>query len=301
MPRYLVSGAAGFIGSNLVLTLQAEGAEVVAVDSFRTGARANLAGFQGECLQSDVAEGGTIPPGPYDAVFHLGDITDPRHGDDAEVLRKNVAGFTRMLSIARASQCRLVYASTAGLYGNGPTPMREDQPLQVLTAYGESKRQMDALGAEASREIPVIGLRYFNVYGPREGAKGRAASMVFHLYHQIKKGSRPRLFEWGEQKRDFVYVKDCVAANLCALRAPSGVYNVGSGVAATFNEMAACVGRAMQREQAPEYFASPYQDASYQNNTHSDTRLAAERLGFKARWSLYDGILDYVKWLDSQS
>ncbi|MBY0370959.1 NAD-dependent epimerase/dehydratase family protein [bacterium] len=301
MARYLVSGAAGFIGSNLVLALEEQGNEIVAVDSLRTGSPANLEGFKGRFHKIDVAENEPLPSGKWDAVFHLGDITDPRHGDDAEVLRKNVGGFSKMLAAAQQSSCRFIYASTAGLYGNGPTPMREDQDKEILTAYGRSKQEMDWLAEKAGRELPVIGLRYFNVFGPREAAKGRAASMVYHLYQQVRQGKRPRLFEWGEQKRDFIYVKDAVLANQCALTAPSGVYNVGTGTATSFKELAASLGRAMDRDTAPEYFPSPYDTATYQADTQADTKLASERLGFTAQWSFDNAVRDYVQWMDKQT
>ncbi len=297
MPRYLVSGGSGFIGSNLVLELEAQGAEVVAVDSFKTGSRANLAGFRGRLIEADVTQA-FAAEGPWDAVFHHGDITDPRHPNDAEVLEKNVAGFQRLLDISLKAKCRLVYASTAGLYGNGPTPMREDQEKHLLTAYGRSKWQMDEIALRYGREADVIGLRYFNVFGPREAAKGRAASMVYHLYRQVKAGKPPRIFEWGEQKRDFIYVKDVVRANLAALTAPSGVYNVGSGVATTFNELVAALSEAMGRSLKPEYFPMPYDTATYQGNTHADIALAKARLGFEAQWGFTAAVKDYVQWLE---
>jgi ADP-L-glycero-D-manno-heptose 6-epimerase len=296
MPRYLVSGAAGFIGSNLALSLEASGAEVIGVDSLRTGQLDNLKTFRGEFIRADVSEAFSLE-GPWDAVFHQGDITDPRHPDDAEVLRKNLAGFRCLLEIAKNSRSRLIYASTAGLYGNGATPMKEDQPKQLLTAYAQSKMQMDALGQSFSDQIPVIGLRYFNVYGPREAAKGRAASMVYHLYQQIRSGKKPRLFQWGEHKRDFVYVKDVVAANLAALTAPSGVYNVGTGVASSFNQLIEALSLALETPLEIEYFPMPYDPSTYQSDTQADTAFAKARLGFQAQWDLNSGVADYVQWM----
>ncbi len=296
MARYLVSGAAGFIGSNLVLSLEADGHDVVAVDCFKTGARENLRRFKGPLIEADV----TLPAvfeGPWDAVFHQGDITDPRHPDDKEVLEKNLAGFSRMLDLSVRSGCPLIYASTAGLYGKGPVPMREDQPKDLLTAYGRSKLKMDEIAAQAGKEVPVIGLRYFNVFGPHEAAKGRAASMVLHLYHQMKSGQRPRLFEWGDQKRDFIYVKDVVKANICALTAPSGAYNVGTGVTTTFNQVVVALNDTLGTSLKPEYFPMPYDPATYQADTQAETSLAQSRLGFRYEWEFGKAVKDYVKWL----
>ncbi|MCC7443021.1 MAG: NAD-dependent epimerase/dehydratase family protein, partial [Bdellovibrionales bacterium] len=217
MSRALVTGGAGFVGSNLALELEALGWDVVVVDNLLTGHRENLEGFQGQFIDASSLElrsalrqelrGGQ----PFDAVFHQGDITDPRWPNDAEVLERNVKGFQEVLALAAEQGSQFVYASTAGLYGNGPVPMQEDQPKQLLTAYGRSKLRMDELGAEAGVSHPVVGLRYFNVFGPREAGKGRPASMIYHLALQMKEGRRPKLFKWGEQARDQIYVKDVVA------------------------------------------------------------------------------------------
>ncbi len=297
MSRILVTGGAGFIGSNLVLELEARGHEVVAVDNFRTGNRENLSGFRGELREGDVALGSADLSGQWDFVFHHGDITDPRHGDEAEVLEKNLAGFNRLLELCRNQGARFVYASTAGLYGNGPTPMQEDQPKLILTAYGRSKLQMDELAEKHGTEIPIVSLRYFNVFGPREARKGRAASMVYHLAQQVKTGAAPRLFKFGEQRRDFIYVKDVVAANLCAMQAPSGIYNVGTGVASPFNEVAEAVCDAFGVRRPIEYFDMPYDAKTYQSNTQAQTTRAQEKLGFVAQWGLWRAVTDYVDWM----
>jgi ADP-L-glycero-D-manno-heptose 6-epimerase len=297
--RALVTGAAGFIGSNLTRSLVERGFEVVAVDSLSSGVRDNLEGFPGKIVHWDMT---AKPPdwGKFDAVFHHGDITDPRYPNDKEVLERNLACFRNVLEIARAGGRQLVYASTAGLYGNGPTPMREDQEKHLLTAYGRSKLEMDRIASEFYDDMRVVGLRYFNVYGPYEQHKGRAASMVWHLARQMAAGNRPRLFEWGDQKRDFIHVADVVEANFRALQGPSGVYNVGTGVASTFNELVEALNLALGTDLEPEYFPMPYESATYQGNTQADPRLAREKLGFSARFSLKEGVLDYVKWMRSK-
>jgi ADP-L-glycero-D-manno-heptose 6-epimerase len=294
--RILVTGAAGFVGSNLAWRLVKLGHEVTAVDSLSCGVRSNLEGFPGEIVSWDM----TRKPegwGRFDAVFHNGDITDPRHPDDAEVLARNLACFQSVLALAKEGGRRLVYASTAGLYGNGPTPMREDQPKQLLTAYGKSKLEMDRIASEHYGEMDIVGLRYFNVYGPNEGHKGRAASMVWHLAHQMAAGKRPRLFQWGEQKRDFIHVADIVEANLKALTGPSGVYNAGTGVASTFNELVDALNLALGTRLEPDYFPMPYEARTYQGNTQADPAWACEKLGFTARLTLKEGVAEYVGWM----
>ena len=300
MARYLVTGAAGFIGSNLCFGLLEQGHEVVAVDNLQTGSAQNLQGFTGDFYAVDVTVKGSLS-GKFDGIFHHGDITDPRFPDDAVVLKRNVSGFQNLLDLAKQTGASLIYASTAGLYGNGPTPMREDQQKHILTAYGKSKSQMDALAAEAGPEVHVVGLRYFNVFGPRESHKGRAASMVYHLRQQMKQGKRPRLFNFGDQIRDFVYVKDVVRANLLALNAPNGVYNVGTGRGSTFNELVDCLNVALKTSLTPEYFEMPYDPATYQENTQASIELAAEKMGYQPDWPLQKAVSDYMEWLDASS
>lgn len=299
MPQSLVTGGAGFIGSNLALELERLGHTVVVADDFHSGTKENLVGFRGEVVACDLSTPHLIP-GHFDYIFHQAAITDPRHPDDEETYRKNVAGFERILERAQKDNAKLIYASTAGLYGNGPVPMHEDQPKQVLTVYGKSKLKMDEMAFSLVDKMHIVGLRYFNVFGPREAHKGRPASMVYHLWHQMREGRRPRLFEWGDQKRDFIYVKDIVYANLCAMEGTSGVYNVGTGVASTFNTLISHLNAAMKLSLEPEYFKMPYAPETYQSDTQAATERAGKGIGFKAKWGLKEAVADYVSWLESR-
>ena len=154
--KALVTGASGFIGSNLALHLQSIGWDVIAVDDLFSGDRANLTGFNGRFIELDLSdlrrfESALGEIGGISAIFHQAAITDPRHGDDAETYRKNVDGFALFLHLAASSGVRkFVYASTAGIYGNGPTPMREEHPPEILTAYGKSKLKMEVMAHEWS-------------------------------------------------------------------------------------------------------------------------------------------------------
>jgi len=136
----------------------------------------------------------------------------------------------------------------------------------------------------------IVGLRYFNVFGSRESYKGRAASMVYHLAKQIKSGKNPRIFKFGEQKRDHIYVKDIVDATIKAMNAKSGIYNVGNGIGTTFNDLIKILNEIMGTNYKIEYFDMPYDPKTYQSNTQADTKKAEEFLGFKAKWPLKQGI-----------
>lgn len=300
MAHCLVTGGAGFIGSNLALELERRGHCVVALDDFQAGNLDNLKGFKGTFLEKDLSQFPAISE-RFDYIFHQAAITDPRHPNDEETYRKNVDGFQFIIDKTLKDGAKLVYASTAGLYGNGPVPMHEDQPKDILTVYAKSKLKMDEMAEPLTSKMHIVGLRYFNVFGPREAHKGRPASMVYHLWMQMKEGKRPRLFQWGEQKRDFIYVKDIVTANLCAIEGKSGVYNVGTGVASTFKELVQALNQAMHLSFEPEYFEMPYDPKTYQSDTQASTTRAEKGIGFKAKWNLTDAAADYVRWLETNA
>src|SRR4029079_16422598 len=140
-----------------------------------------------------------------------------------------------LLNFARPTQTRIVYASSGSTYGAVSSPSTESNGAAPANSYAFSKVIMDNLANKITRENPdwiIVGLRYFNVYGPREAHKGVPASMIYHLSQQMRGGQRPRIFKHGEQRRDFVYVKDVVDGTIRALNAKaSGIYNLGSGQA----------------------------------------------------------------------
>jgi ADP-L-glycero-D-manno-heptose 6-epimerase len=150
--------------------------------------------------------------------------------------------------------------------------------------------------AAESADWIIIGLRYFNVYGPHEAHKGVPASMIYHLAQQMKAGQRPRIFKHGEQKRDFVYVKDVVEGTVRALDVQaSGIYNLGSGQARTFNELVDVLNKCLGTNLKPEYIDNPH--AHYQNFTQADLTNARCALGYESRFPLEQGVRDYLRWL----
>lgn len=293
--RYLVTGGAGFIGSNIALIFEEQGHDVVVIDNFRTGTQDNLSKFQGKILDIDVARAFMID-GPFDAIFHEAAVTDPREPDDAETLRNNIDGFKRIIELSQKENAKLIYASSGSLYGNGPAPQQEDQEKELMSAYAESKLRMDEMAEELFDEMHIVGLRYFNVFGPNEAHKGRPASMIYHLTQQMLAGQQPKIFWDGEQKRDHIYVKDCVLANEKALTAPSGVYNVGTGVGTTFNQVVEYINRALGTELEPDYFENPY-EGTYQEHTQADTTRAEKYLNFTVQYSTEEGIREYAQLL----
>lgn len=292
--KCLVTGGAGFIGSNLALTLEQEGHTVTIIDNLFSGTKENLKAFNGTFIEADVADG--LPElEKLDAIFHIAAITDPRHDNDQEVLEKNVQGFKHVLARALKDDAKLIYASTAGVYGNGPSPQHEDQEKELLTAYAISKLITDEMGSHHWQDHHIVGLRYFNVFGPREAHKGRPASMIYHLVQQMRGGNRPKIFKMGEHKRDHIYVKDVVRATIMALDAKqSGIYNIGTGRGTSFNELVAAINEALGTDLPPEYIDSPYDMTTYQDDTRADMTRTEKYIGFKAEYSVLDGIKDYL-------
>ncbi|MBI4802580.1 MAG: ADP-glyceromanno-heptose 6-epimerase [Elusimicrobia bacterium] len=304
--RYLVTGGAGFVGSNLAFALESERrAFVTALDNFSSGDYRNLIGFKGDVIAEDILSDGWFKKaGTVDAVFHEAALTDTTSEDQKKMVEVNVEGFRNVLKFALAAGVKkVIYASSAGVYGNGPCPMKEDQSPVPENVYGFSKALMDNLAADfaaAHKEMTLVGLRYFNVYGPREYYKGHAASMMYQLYLQMKTGKKPKIFKFGEQMRDFVYVKDAVRANLNALDAEqSCVVNVAAGAPENFNRVVDCLNKAMKTDLAPEYFDNPY--GFYQQKTQADLRRAKAHLNYRPEWKLQDGIADYVSILESKT
>jgi ADP-L-glycero-D-manno-heptose 6-epimerase len=308
MRNILVTGGAGFIGSNLTLALQEKhpDARLVVVDDFRSGDFRNLRGFRGDFVTADVsrldwqAQFGDLA---FDAIFHEASITDTTVHDQFLQAHDNIEGFRRLLKFAEPAQTPVVYASSAATYGIAAGVNREDQPPAPANIYAFSKVQLDNLARDYHRRHPswrIVGLRYFNVYGPREPHKQAAASMIYQLYRQMKAGKRPRVFRAGEHKRDFVYVKDVVALTMHALTAKEGgVFNCGSGQPFSFNEVIAELNRHLGTSLEPEYIENPY--AFYQPHTEADMSRVKQVLGFEPQFPPAKGIADYVSILEGRS
>lgn len=308
MRNILVTGGAGFIGSNLVLALQAKypDARIVVVDDFRSGNFANLRGFAGDVVAADVSRidwKARLGDREFDAIFHEASITDTTVHDQYLQVHDNVEGFRSLLEFARPHHIPIVYASSAATYGIGATLMSEQTPPAPANVYAFTKVQLDNLARQAAKDTSswrIVGLRYFNVYGPRETHKKSAASMIYQLYTQMKAGKRPRVFRAGEHKRDFVYVKDVVALTMHAMTsAKSDIFNCGSGVAFSFNEVIAALNKALGTNLEPDYIENPY--SFYQPHTEADMTKAKRELGFSPSYTPQDGIADYVRLLETQS
>ena len=300
----VITGGAGFIGSNLTLTLQEKfpDARLTVIDDFRSGDFKNLAGYRGDFVAQNLATLNwpeQFGEEKFDAIFHLASITDTTVHDQFIQVHDNVESFRRILNFARPTRTRIIYASSAATYGPATGASVESNGAAPANIYAFSKVIIDNIAIRVADESPdwiIIGLRYFNVYGPREAHKGVPASMVYHLAQQMKSGQRPRIFKHGEQKRDFVYVKDAVEGSILALEAnESGIYNLGCGQARSFNELVNVLNQCLGTKLQAEYIDNPH--AHYQNFTEADLDKVRGALGYQPQFPLEAGVRDYLKWL----
>ncbi|MCY7389838.1 MAG: ADP-glyceromanno-heptose 6-epimerase [Burkholderiales bacterium] len=324
----IVTGAAGFIGSNIVKALNARGlSDIVAVDNltkadkFKNLVDCEIAEYVDKKDFLDVVESGELG-GDIEAVLHQGACSDTMETDGRYMMDNNYRYSLSLLEWCQEEAVPFIYASSAAVYGGGKTFVETRDCEAPLNVYGYSKFLFDQVVrprlADASAQ--VAGFRYFNVYGPRESHKGRMASVAYHFFNQYRTSGKIRIFEGsdgyadGEQRRDFVSIEDVVKVNLYFLdnENVSGIFNLGTGRSQTFNDMAvaslnAC--RALDGEAALtltamnsqgliEYVAFP--DAlkgKYQSYTQADlTNLRAA--GYEDELlTVEEGVARYIPWL----
>lgn len=311
----LITGGAGFIGSNLAFYFQDNypDAHVVVLDLFRSdrvlsngnlrsfGHFKNLIGFRGEVISGDINDKALLDTlrrnYKFDYIFHEAAISDTTALEQDLMVQTNVNAFKDLLDIAVAHNANMIYASSGATYGDAVSPQRVgyEAPQNV---YGFSKLMMDHLAmsyAAKNDSISIVGLRYFNVYGRREFFKNKTASMVIQFGHQLLSGKNPKLFERSDKiLRDFIYIEDVIQANALAMDPrESGVFNVGTGKARSFQDMVDILQKNLNTHFECEYIPNPY-IGRYQFHTEADIGSTKDILGYEPRFSFEDGISDYV-------
>jgi len=310
----LITGAAGFIGSNLCFYFQENypEANIIALDCFRSGETfsngnlksfghfKNLIGFNGQVISGDINDSTLLEQlensYKFDYIFHQAAISDTTALEQDIMIKTNVNAYEDLLKIAIKHNANMIYASSGATYGDSNRfEVGYESPNNV---YGFSKVMMDNITYKYLKkgvDISIVGLKYFNVYGPREFYKNKTASMVVQFGHQILNGSTPKLFE-GSYKilRDFIYIEDVVQANIKACSPKkSGVYNVGTGKARSFEDIVNILQKELNIDNGKEYIPNPF-IGSYQFFTQANIDSTKENLEYEPRFSMEEGIKAYI-------
>ncbi|MCR4817216.1 MAG: ADP-glyceromanno-heptose 6-epimerase [Bacteroidales bacterium] len=322
---YIVTGATGFIGSNLLAEMQNIGCrDIVAVDSFGCDAKWKNVAMRGALrfvFPEQLPEFLAAHRAEINAVFHLGAISSTTETDVDKIVANNFQLTLSLYEFCRSNGIRMVYASSAATYGAGEQGFVDNDSLEFisrlrpLNPYGWSKNAVDKyIAADSCFDkdgAGMVGLKFFNVYGPNEYHKGMQMSVVRHFYEQYRTTGKVRLFKsyrddcaHGEQRRDFVWVGDCVDVMLWMMehKEVKGLFNVGTGHATTYNIVARSVAESMGVEPVIEYIEMPDSVKNqYQYFTEADlTKL--RRAGYTASMtSVPDGVELYVKGFLSQA
>jgi ADP-L-glycero-D-manno-heptose 6-epimerase len=325
--HYVVTGACGFIGANLIKGLNERGiSDIIAVDNlaradkFRNLTDCDIADYLDKTEFLALVESGQLDGG-IEAILHEGACSDTMETDGRYMMANNYRYSLALLDFCQEQEIPLIYASSASVYGGGSVFSEKRSFESPLNVYGYSKFLFDQIVRRrlTRTDSQIAGFRYFNVYGPREQHKGRMASVAYHHFNQYRSSGKVQLFEGyggyrnGEQRRDFVYVGDVVKVNMEFLETrTAGLFNLGTGRAQSFNELAAATVnacRALEGKPAQsvaelvaqgviEYI--PFPDAlkgKYQSFTEADLgqlRAAGYRGVFA---SVEEGVGDYVRWL----
>jgi ADP-L-glycero-D-manno-heptose 6-epimerase len=317
----VVTGGAGFIGSNLVKSLNAAGRkDILVVDNLQNGVKfKNIADCEIVDYQDKLDFIAQIQRGeafaePIDAIVHLGACSSTTEWDGRYIMQNNYEYSKTLLHFCLEHNAQFIYASSASVYGDGSVFKEDLQFEKPLNMYGYSKFQFDQY---VRRLLPtansqIVGLRYFNVYGPREQHKDSMSSVAFHLNTQMNDpentDKRVKLFEGcdgyanGEQRRDFVYVGDVVDVKLWLLDNPtcSGIFNVGTGRSQSFNDVAyAVLAWHEQAKDALDYIAFPeHLKGRYQSFTEADIQ-ALRDAGYPHEFNTVEqGVKRYLDWLN---
>ncbi len=312
----IVTGGAGFIGSNIVKTLNERGRDdILVVDDLKDGVKfrnisdCEIADYWDKDDFLAFIESGESFPVEVDAIFHEGACSSTTEWDGKYMMQNNFEYSKSLLHYCLEHKIPYLYASSASVYGAGPNFKEERQFEKPLNVYGYSKFLFDQYVRRIlpSAESQVVGFRYFNVYGPREQHKGSMSSVAYHLNNQLLAGDEVvRLFEGcdgyanGEQRRDFVYVDDVVDVNLWCFENPKccGIFNLGTGRSQSFNDVANAV-ISYHGKGKLEY--TPFPDhlkSSYQSFTKADIG-ALRTAGYSADFrTVEEGVHAYLAWLN---
>jgi len=297
--KSLVTGGAGFIGSNIVEELVKAGHEVIVLDDFSLGKEDNLSTVKDKIgvVKGDVRDFNLIKEviKGVDFVFHQAAASSsPMFVEDLKnAFSVNIDGFINLLNASRDNGVKkIIHASTSSIYGNNPVPLKEEMNIIPPNFYSVSKLAAEHLGTLFSNEygLDIIGLRYMSIYGPHEESKGRFANLVSQFIWSMLKNERPVLYGDGTQTRDFTFVDDAVQANILAMNSKikNDIFNVGTGKTISLNELVEIINKLLGKNIKPKYIEMPVKN--YIKTQLADISKIEKVLGYAPKYSLEEGI-----------
>ncbi len=296
--KILVTGGAGFIGSNLTSVLVKEH-DVTVLDNFHTGSADNLNDMKNEIAIINGSSGNIgeqLSNSDIDVIFHLGiPSSSPMYKETPVLVGSAINDAISVFEFAKGTGAKVVFASSSSLYNGLPTPNREDMEVMVADYYTEARLGVERIAELYHKlyEISIVGLRFFSVYGPNERAKGIYANIVSQFLWEMQGGRIPVIYGDGEQTRDFTFVSDVVRACILAMEKDvSGVFNVGTGVSHSFNDVVVAINGVLGTEIEPRYIDNPVKN--YVAHTLADLTKVTDALGFFPEYSLEEGIREIV-------
>lgn len=294
--KYLITGGAGFIGSNLVEDLVHDGHDAVVIDNLSTGSLNNLSEVKNkikfiEAPCSKVFEIEEIKN--LDGIYHYGiPSTTQLYRDNHLLVGEAVNEFIKILELAKREKCKLIYASSSSVYNGNSSPFKEDMPVMIKDFYTEARYLMERVARLYYNFYIVksIGFRFFSVYGPHEEAKKTFANLVSQFLWDIKEGKRPLIYGDGTQTRDFTYVGDINNGFRLGMDSniECDIFNLGTGKCYSLNKLVDILDEILGADIKPVYKKNPLKNYVYE--TLADTSKAEKILGFKAEISLREGI-----------
>lgn len=291
MATILVTGATGFIGSNLATKLYEYGHNVLI-----TGNSNEQKCQYTHMISNDLND--LYKFKNIDYCFHQAAHNDTTDTNEKYMYESNCLWSLKLFNILKNLNCKkIIYASSASLYGDLPIPHSEDLEINPLNVYARSKQILELISENFGKQnnITMIGLRYFNVYGVNEGHKGKRASMIYQLCKQAITTGECRIFKWGNQSRDWVSVNDIVNCNIkCLDHNNSDIFNVGSGISISVNDVIDMIRKAIGKPIKLIYIDNPYIQ-SYQDKTLADISKAKNILGYNPIKDLYAEIENIIK------
>ena len=299
--KVIVTGGCGFIGSNLVERLVRDGYSVVVFDNLHTGNLRNIEGLDVEFYNEPYSKMVEIVP-EAEVIFHLGiPSSSPMYKENPRLVGEAINDAIEIFESAKKYGCKVVYASSSSIYNGNKVPFREDMPIYVTDYYTECRYAIERLAKlyNVLHGVKSVGLRFFSIYGPKERFKGKYANIISQFLWAMLKDEPPVIFGDGTQTRDFTHVYDVVDALLLAWKRnfECEIFNVGTGVAHSFNEIVEILNRILGKNIRPIYKPNPIKNYVY--HTLADTTKAERLLGFKAKIPLEEGIRSLIKEAES--